>query len=230
MATAKKPTLEPIHAQPEFKAASAILQTLEAGFAALGQEKRALEIELSLPKGKPKTERTKHAHAQLTSYRAKVPRKVTGAVPPNVPPAVHVALELLQGDSKLVVRAERASEDLRALIAHVRADMETVRAGVVCQHGVLDEIRDRLSFETATRLKAAHRELILAKYRAAQQLSAATTAEHAFHREFTANGFVWRPDVLISPGMRCALAVGDESVWDSEISRTRRTLEEAKIL
>ena len=230
MAATKKLTLVPIAEHPEYKAAATVQQTLQAGLTALEQEKLALEIEYALPKAAPKAERTKLMTERLTAHRAKIPRSIE-PVPPDVPRPVYLALEVIEGGTKLeVVRARRDREDLVAMIARVAADCRTVQTGIIAQTTVLDEIRDRLSFETATRLKAEHRSLIVQQYRAAQALSATTSAEQAFHRAVTDAGYGWRPDVLPAPAMRAALMIGDESIWDSEISRTRRILEELKVI
>lgn len=228
MATAKK-LIEPITTNPQYKAAAAVLETLRVGLSALEQEAAALRIEMTMPTAPPKAQRTKDLKSRLAAHRAKAPCKVE-STPPNVPRAVHLALEIIEGSALEVEHARRTREDVTALLAQLEADKRTVHSGIVVQGEVVDEIRSRLSFETATRLKAEHRSLVLAQYRAAQALSAATTAEQTFHRTVTDAGFTWRADVLVAPSMRSALMVGDEGVYDSEISRVRRMLEELKLL
>ena len=213
---------ERIDADPRFAAASAILRTLEDGMRQIDREADALRVEDHLAR-QPGDARAPMMRERLKQLRSDTGRPAAPASSSDMPASVSAALELLHG-----TRAPR--RDRRAALRQLEEDRAVIHEGIIAQTVVVDSLRDELSTALARRLTDQHRELVLAQYRAAQSLSAATAAEMALRREVTAAGFIWKPELLPAPVLRSALLVGTESDFDSEISRTRRQLEELKIL
>jgi hypothetical protein len=221
----KQTPLEPIHADPRFAPAQAILRTLEDGAAAIEREIDALRIEEQLTR-RPNDPRASSLEARLKGHRAAAP-KPPPAPASDLPAEVTAALDLLRAGE----RPQRPHHlDRKAAIAQLEADRELVHAAILGQRPILDAIRDELSADLAKRLVPAHRELILAQFRAAQALAAATDSEREFRRAVTAAGYTWRPDWMPSPAWRSALILGSEADFDSEVSRMRRMLEGLKVI
>jgi hypothetical protein len=222
MAIAPRAILEPIGANLRFSDAASVLRALQEGLQRLESEKAWLEAEQYLSR-LPGDKRAKSARDRLAKLRP-VGANTPDPTPVELPLAVATALELVRHGTRPPRR------DPQAAIQQCETDATLVRDAICAWQPVVDGIRDELSSEVAQRLKASHRELVLRQYRSLQVLAAATDAERAFHRSITDAGYIFRHDVLVAPTLRSALLVGSESDFDSEVSRTRRLLEELKLL
>jgi hypothetical protein len=219
------PPLERIDSNPLFAAAAGILRTLEDGLQQIEREADALRIEEHLAH-KPSDPRAGVLQERLKKHRGAAPQKVAEpTAEADLPPTVAAALEVICGGSRPARRLGR-----KALIEQAEDDAARVREAILAQQTVVDGIRNELSGELASRGTPQHRELVLAIYRAAQALAAATDAEREFRRTVVDAGYVWRTDLLPALTMRSALILGSEADWDSEISRARRLLEEVMVL
>ena len=116
--------------------------------------------------------------------------------------------------------------DLDAQIAKLEKDIGIITAAIVVQRAKVDLLRHELSGELARRLQPDHRALVLAMFRAAQSYAAAVEAENNFRSSVLGSGHNWRPDLLPCPSIHSATVLGFESRHDSELSRTRRILEQ----
>jgi hypothetical protein len=210
---------------PRFAEATTILRTLESGYAAIEGEVDALRIEGYLAR-QPKGQRAEVLRNRLKGHRAVNPDKHAPApIPKDLAPTVAAAMELLNAGVRPVRR------DRKALIAQLEEDRDLLARAVREQQGVVDGLRDELSAQAAERLKAQHRELVLAQFRAAQQFAAATDALKELQRFVVVEGgYLWRADLLPAPSSRGALVLGSEIDFDSDVSRMRRLLEELTIL
>jgi hypothetical protein len=220
---AKKSTpIEPIDTNPRFAAASAILRALLEGERQVERERDALIIEGHLA-SRPQDPRRADMTARLKKLRAAAPRDIPANDPALAPP-VAAALELVRG-AKAPRRVDRGT-----LIAQIEDDRYVIRLGIITQHAVVDAIHAELSGEVNMRLRETQRALVLQRFRAEQALAAAWGEELALKRNVVQAGYAWRPDLLPSPSARAGLILGSESDFDSEISRTRRMLEELNVL
>jgi hypothetical protein len=227
---ARKTTpLEPIETDQRFAAAAAILHTLEEGLRQIDREADALRVEDYLENISNKGIRDPRApilQKRVKEHRAASGREKAAEAAPSANPvsAVDVALDLVRAGRRTTRR------DRTGAVAQLENDRVVVREGIFAQQAVVDDLRGKISFEVAQRLKESHRELILAQYRAAQALAAATDAEREFRRQVSSAGYSWRADITPALTLRAALILGSEAAWDSEISRARRVLEELKVL
>jgi hypothetical protein len=219
----KQPQLTPIADDQRYAAASTILRTLQDDERAIEHELDSLRIEGYLA-SRPNDSRAPMLRERLKKNRAASPPKKVEPPKSDLPAAVVVALELLQ-EGRRPTHASRAAQ-----IDQLEADRVIVHQAVIEQSAVVEALRDELSHQLAKRLQADHRALVLAQYRALQALAVATDAERLFRAAVTNAGYQWREDLLPAPTLRTALIVGSESEHDSEVSRTRRLLEELRII
>jgi hypothetical protein len=220
---AKKLTVDGrIDANQRFAAASSILRVLEEGLWQNERERDALAIEDHLSR-RPNDPRAEVMRERLRKHRG-AQKPEAPAAEPDMPRPVVAALELLRAG------ARPTRVDRKALIAQLEDDADVLREAIIAQTAVVDAIRSELSGELAVRLKSEYKALVVAQYRAAQALAAATDAEREFRRAVIEAGFIWRTDLLSAPLLRSALILGSERDFDSDVSRMRRALEQQKVL
>jgi hypothetical protein len=220
------PNLEHIESNERFATAAAILRALQAGLAGIERERDALRIEDYLGQSRlredPRADVLRARLKQLRGPAPSAPQSSPAAA--NVPPAVHAALELLRAGTRPPRR------DLQRALEQLVEDADIVHAAILAQQAIVDSLKDELSADVSRQCKSAHRELLLAQYRAAQLLAVATDAERELRRSVTGAGYTFRDDLLPAPMLRSALILGSENEFDSEIARVRRQLEEWKVL
>jgi hypothetical protein len=234
MARKQIQTLERIDSSPRFATAAAILRTLQEGQRTIESRLDALRVEerLAFASTETSTQRLR-MQQRLKELRAAAPPTSAASAKPDsqLPAAVSAALELLRtGISPARGDARRTRKDFAQDRERLEDDREIVHRAVVLQQSAVDALRGELSCELARELLPAHRELVLAQFRAAQQLAATTDAEMEFRRKVTEAGYTWRDDLLRAPALRSALILGSESYFDSEVGRMRRQLEEWEVL
>jgi hypothetical protein len=218
--------IKSIHEDVAFTEATGKLRYLETGLAQIQNQIDELQIERYLA-FKPNDRKARELGQQLSKRKLSMPQNaVAASAKSNEPAAVTAALELLRRPESPV----RLDRD--ATIRRLEDDANLVSAAIGAQTQIVDEIRDALSVETVRRLSDTHRKLVLQQFRCAQQLAAATDALLSLRSDVASAGYTWRPDLLPEPPMRSALILGSESglAQDTEICRTRRLLEEWKIL
>ena len=216
--------LERIDANPRFAAAASVMRAIESGLGRLDADADAVRVSEDL-RLNPSDPRAEVLDERLKRHRNAAPKAAEPAQSSSEMPApVRQALELLQGGER-PRRVNRQAE-----LTQLADDRDVLREGIIAAQSIVDAIRDELSAEVARRLVAEHRALVLSKFRAAQTLAAATDAERELFRSITEAGYVFRPDLMPSPGLRAALVLGSEADHDSDVSRARRALEEAGIL
>jgi hypothetical protein len=138
--------------------------------------------------------------------------------------AVATALTLIRDG----VRPER--RDWAAERSQLQDDIQVCNAARQEQQLVVDAVRDKLSFELAVRLRSEHRAMVLKLYRALQATAKADAELRTLRASILKGGYLLRHDVLPQPTIGSTLVLGDESEFDSEISRVRRQLEQMGIL
>ena len=223
MATKKPIGIDPIAADPAFAAAALTLRVLTDGLARIEGEANALRIEDYLRR-QPKDPRAADLHARLKHRVAAKPAAEQPKSGSDAPPAVIAALALLQVGPAALRRPDTAKQ-----IAGLEDNANVLREGIMAQQQVVDELRSELSGSLAGRLREQHRALVLAAFRAAQSFAASVDDLRRFRSDVITAGYTFRSDILPEPLLRSALILGSETD-DSEISRTRRLLEEWKIL
>jgi hypothetical protein len=139
-------------------------------------------------------------------------------------PYVTGILKRLDG---VAIPKRRSRAERLAWIAEIRHDAWHAHAD---QQELCDQIADELTFEYSKRLKPQWDSLQLEFYRDAQRLSRTAGRVREFRNAITRAGIRNRSDVLAMPNVRSPLVLGDESVYDSEISGWRRILESLGIL
>jgi hypothetical protein len=131
---------------------------------------------------------------------------------------------LLRGEAeaKVLTRTERR--------AKLHADIEAMRAAAAAQHDVVEQIRDRLSYELSLRLAPVHRDQLLAYFEACRKLAAMTLEMQQFYVGCNAAGYRMRSDIVPAPTINAPLYLGTETEWNSQISTFRRQLIEIGVL
>ncbi len=171
---------------------------------------------------------------RLAMQRARlavVEAEIAAAAPPlpkaddaTLDPAIARGLELLKGAPL------PADDDPNARAKRLRREKEIVDAAWRAASNAYDALVAEKSAEVVRAVQPAHEALILAQFRAAQALAAATDAEADFRREVQAAGYQAPEHLLRRPVFAAATMLGSETHWDSAISTLRRTLEAWKIL
>jgi hypothetical protein len=218
----KKQTIAPIEQNDVVAPQMAVLRTLTEAEQSAEHEIDSVRVEDFLLK-RPKDPRAPELRARVKRNRARATTNVDPPSASDAPAAVIAALQLLRG-----TRPARLSAQAR--IEQIDNDLAVLREGRMAQQAVVDAIKAELSHQLAKRLQADHRALVLAQFRALQALAATTDAERLFRATVTNAGYLWREDLLPAPVLRSALIAGSEAEHDSEVSRTRRLLEEWKIV
>jgi hypothetical protein len=121
-------------------------------------------------------------------------------------------------------------QDHATQIADIDRAITVMHDAVIAQTEVVDEIHQQLTLEIANDLKPEWDALQLLWYRSAQDFAAMTRRVQDLRIRITAAGIGSRSDLLAMPNVRSPLMLGDETVWDSEISTWRRILERLGIL
>lgn len=232
LAPQRKPTIEPIDNNQRFAAASSILRTLENGLAVIEAEIDAQKVEEHLGR-QPKDHRNKPRpdsrnavlQARLDRHREKAPAKqVDQTVADGMSDSVVAALEIIRG-SRPPSRVSR-----QKLIEQLETDRAAVRAAIFIQAPIVDELRNELDALQSMKDRDEWFDIQLQKQRDKQRLAATGDREADFIKSRIDAGYRWRGDLLPQIGARSMLVLGSERDWNSEISRSRRELEEAKVL
>lgn len=235
MTLARKSTPpEPIESNERFASAAAILRTLQEGQRTLESRLDALRVEerLAFASTETDTQRSR-MRKRLAELRAAAPSTSTSGAQPDsqLPSVVSAALELLRtGVAPARGDTRRTRKDFAQDRERLEDDREIVHRAIVFQQSAVDAVHGDLSADAERARGAAHRERVLAIYRAAQEFAAKVDALREADAEYTGAGYGRRYDLNPAPMMRSALILGSEADWDSEISRVRRQLEEWKVL
>jgi hypothetical protein len=139
-------------------------------------------------------------------------------------PAIAAGLEVLAG------KPVAPPPDHQARLLEIDRQIAALGAAMMEQAEVCEEIAGALTLDYAQRLQPAWNQLQIEMYRAAQELARSTRRVREFRAKITAAGIGSRSDILAMPNVRAPLMLGDESVYDSEISGWRRILERLGIL
>jgi hypothetical protein len=237
-------TVKPIESDQRFAAQAQTLRVLEHGLSAIEAELDALNIEWHLghhkiaedPQGRVRenklrlNSRNAQLRARLTAHRAKVPApKTEEPAAGELPSTVATALEIIRG-SRPALRVNQKTLQ-KTLIEQLENDRDAIRSAIFVQAPIVDALRDELIAQRAMQDREAWRAIQLRKFRALQALAAIKDEENDFRKSRFDAGFApWRSDLLPEYASRTMLVLGSERDWDSEISRMRKALEEAKIL
>lgn len=236
----KSQPLEPLDADKPIVEATAILDTLRSGLARIKTQIDSVEIEGhlgSLPKADPRAKkprgivpggsRTDLLRARLQRNRALVPDEdkpdepVSGALSP----AVALALEVVNA-----ARKAPAVFDRRALLEQLRRDEGAVERGVAAQQRAIETLRDARKYAQTVKDVDPLFTLHVRRYRAYAAAAAIDDEFRDFQKVRFDGGYGWRADLLPELAMRVMLTLGSERDFDSEISKMRQRLEEAKKL
>jgi len=132
-----------------------------------------------------------------------------------------------------IIRGSRPATrvDHKTLVEQLEKDRDAIRSAVFIQAPIVDALRDELIAQRAMQDREHWRAIQLRKFRALQAVAAIKDEENDFRKSRIDAGYTpWRSDLLPEHAARPMLVLGSERDWDSEISRTRIALEEAKIL
>jgi hypothetical protein len=212
---------------PAYAAASELLSAFQQRGARLEREKMRLILtrELQGRTVDPKSTSDQALRARLAVLSAEPPLQpfaTTSAASSS--PAIALGLEVLSG------KPVAAAPDYTAQIQEIDRQIDALRDACRDQGAEVDRIADELSFEYNHRLKPAWNQMQIEFYRAAQELARTTKRVQQLRNAITAAGIRPRSDILTMPAVRSPLILGDESVYDSEISGWRRILERLEIL
>jgi hypothetical protein len=193
----------------------------------LEREKQRLDLENYFV-GKspdPKSPQDSAMRARLALLRADPPlTPVTSPSPAAPSPTIAAGIEVLAG------KPVAPPPDHRAKIQEIDRQITALKAAIMEQTEVCERITGELTLEYATRLRPAWNQLQVEMFRAAQELARSAKRVREFRSAITAAGIQSRSDILAMPNVRAPLMLGDESVYDSEISTWRRILERLEIL
>jgi hypothetical protein len=215
----------PLAEDAEFAPAAQLLSALSARYELVKDVITLVQLEEYLrPRAfNPKSPADIEARHRLRFLRAKV--KLGEIYEPvataGVRPEIAKAMKLLQGEPVAApitpaARLEQCHRELAVLDDAIRA-----------QNEILEEIRARKALELAQRLARRNDELLVAHFRAAQQLVRATAAVRELHAAVIAGGYgPPRSDFMPAYLARGALLLGEETVHGSDISTVRRQLEQ----
>jgi len=145
-------------------------------------------------------------------------------VPAGIESKIEIALAV--GDGGELPQSRSPTEELERLHRQELALFTAVGE----QREKVEAIKARISFEHAQRTRAHHQQLLLKVYRAACDFAAAIDQERAYRIDLLNRGFTWLPGEHPLPPLRAAAVLGAESDPSSELSRWRRTLEDAGVL
>jgi hypothetical protein len=212
----------------EFAEANELLTRFNTKFTWLNDRLALLDIETyfaTTPRGgEADTERDALLRARMAALRAgtatATDRSSTAAEQDQAKaPEIAAGIAVLAGkDVATSVPAEQ--------LAKLRQDRETIRSAIFVQHAVVDDIRNRKSYDLAVWLKETNDRLIVEHYRCAQSVVRSTAAIEDLHQEIMRAGFgLPRSDLLPAPLLGGARALGKETDWGSQISMLRRRLE-----
>lgn len=212
---------------PEFAAASDLLSDFSRHQERLERERYKWVLEQDLSNREPNPTSTNDAMlvSRLAELRAAPPLAPSALAAPSAPtPAIAIGLDLLRG------APAPTSPDFRERISETDRQLAAIKIAIREQTEIVDNIAGELTLKYAKQLQPAWNALQLEMYRAAQELARTTRRVQEMRAAITAAGIGSRSDVLAMPNVRAPLMLGDESIWDSEISGWRRILERMGIL
>lgn len=218
----------PLADDPEFAKAAALLAALSARYDLVKDVISLVELEEYLrPRAfDPRSPTDIEMRHRLRFLRAKV--KTAEAFEPASAagrPEIEKALRLLEGADV------PAPITPAAKLEQCRRQMAVLDEALRAQNEILEEIRARKALELAHRLARRNDELLVAHYRAAQELARTTAAVRELHAEILMAGYgPPRSDVMPAFLTRGALLLGSESDWNSDVAVVRRQLEQRGIL
>lgn len=216
-----------LHADPRFGEASSLLQAFRHHHERLEKERDRLILEhlLDGKPANPKSQQDTMLRGRLADLNALPPLPIAPvAGVADLTDAVARGRAILSGETvaKPTDHAGRLAEIDRQILA--------IREAMLEQTDVVDEIAQQLTLEIATELKPAWDALQLHWYRSAQNFASVTRQVQDLRARITAAGVRSCTGTLAMPAVRSPLVLGDESIWDSEISGWRRILERLGIL
>lgn len=219
------PATDRLHDDPDYVRELALLQRLEGV-----QRRIRLKIERleALPHVAPgdlagkNGERRQFAARRLAAIEADLALAPTDAT--TLESKIEAALKIEAGedlpeDVPPEERLARLRRQELALFVAVGEQSERVAA-----------LAGKLSYEHAEATCADHQAILREVYSAAVALARAADRERLFRIELLGRGYGWRPDVHPLPPLRALAILGREDDPASELSRWRRTLEDAGAL
>jgi hypothetical protein len=221
----KKLTVDRLDTDPLYATEAATLRVLTDGLTRIERESDVLRLEEHLQRS-PDGPRSGILRDRLKKQRG-APKKPAEAatLTAGSPAEVTAALALVHTGAQVERRVDRPKQ-----IQRLEDDAAVVRAGIMQQQQIVDEIRGTASAALAGKLREEHRGVVLQQFRTLQAAAAAHDELRQFRSSFLSAGFEFRSDLLPEPMVRAAMILGSEADHDSEISRTRRLLEGLKIL
>jgi hypothetical protein len=213
---------------PGYATETALLMAFERRKTQLERDKQRLELEahLHLRSPDPKSPADVALRARLTKLQAEAEAEKVSTPPASgtSSPAIAAAVAILNGESP------QQNPDRAAQIAEIIRQIAALNAAIREQSEARDGIAAELTLEYCQRLQPVWNILQLEMFRAAQELARSARRVREFRAKITAAGIGSRSDILAMPNVRAPLVLGDESVYDSEISGWRRILERLGIL
>jgi hypothetical protein len=217
-----------LRADPRYEAASSLLSSFRDRFIRLQQERDRLILDHAL-RGKPadpKSSADAVLRQRLAQMQALPPLPAGGEAGSTTDTNDAIA----RGVALMAGYAAPKPQDHATQIADIDRAITVMHDAVIAQTEVVDEIHQQLTLEIANDLKPEWDALQLLWYRSAQDFAAMTRRVQDLRIRITAAGIGSRSDLLAMPNVRSPLMLGDETVWDSEISTWRRILERLGIL
>ncbi len=212
---------------PAYAAASELLTAFAHRRERLQRDQQRIDLERHL-NGKmpdPRSSTDTELRKRLRKLQEEAPVEAPApAAPAAASTAIAAGLAVLSGAPVAPVL------DHQARIQEIDRQIGALGDAIREQTEVRDEIAAALTFEYAQRLQPAWNVLQLEMFRAAQELARATRRVREFRAKITEAGIQSRSDILAMPNVRAPLILGDEFVYDSEISGWRRILERLGIL
>ena len=225
------PIVAPLADDPEYAAAVALLAALRARDERRQQELDRLALERHF-ENKPSAMSDGARDAMLRQRLVKLlelpsywHQEGTDPAPTTIPaPALARGLELLRGGdvSPELSRAER--------LGRLHREGMILDEAIRFQTGVVDELRNEISYRVCSELRGHHDAVLLTFYRAAQALAAITDRERDFRSAVITAGYEVRPDLISPPFITAPLMLGSEKQYDSQISAYRRHLQDKGIV
>jgi hypothetical protein len=212
---------------PQYAEAMELLSALTDRHDWLKTERDRVELDrhLSIRNVDPKSQTDLFLRKRLATLNANAAAAPAPAAAPDSPsPAIALALSVMAG------KPVTPLPDHTKQIEEIDRQITAFRAAIQDQNEICENIAGELTLQYARQIKPAWDQLQVEWYRAAQELARQTRRVHQLRAAITAAGIRSRSDVLAMPAVRSPLMLGDDSMWDSEISGWRRILERLEIL
>ncbi len=210
---------------PDYSRALELLSAFNQRYDRLEKEKQRLRLEAHFAgRSAEKDDYTNgQLRIRLSALRAEPPLKPELTAAPAAPsPAITRGLAVLAGETIT------PAPSYAAQVADLDRQLAILDPAIREQTEVCSALLGDLSVEYARRLLPAWNAKVLAVFRAAQELSRATTQFREYRAAVMARNI--KTELLRAPNVVSPLQLGSETDWNSEISHWRRTLESWNVL